>query len=295
VLQVTKIYARSFDLDHIDVFWEIGNFVGNIRQFDFYLYRSESSFGPWDLIAGPFQDQYYFRDVTTPQKHKLRSLFYLLKIVDKTTEEEKEFGPTSQQGESDLIALEINRQEDLLFREFVGRRCWVFPVRTFGAYCICYDKAMATRTKAGCLQCYDAGFLGGFLAPIECFIQFDPSSASETATPLGAQQSNQTSARLIAFPQIKPKDVVIEAENKRWRVGSVTTTQRLRAVVHQELVLKEIPRGDVEYKLPVNIADLKALNISSERNFTNPQHTDGVSKFEDILAVYGYMPRGTVR
>lgn len=295
MLTVTKFYARSFDLDHMDVFWEIGNFTGNIRQFEFTILRSESSSGPWDQLTPPFEDQYYFRDVSPPKMHKWRTLFYLLRIRDKLTDETQDVGPTSQTAEPDLIALEINRQEDLLFREFVGRRCWLFPVRTFGAYCICYDRVSSRRTKSGCLNCYDTGFLGGFMSPIQCYVQFDPSGQQATPTPFREKQDNKTTARLISFPQVKPKDILIEVENTRWRVDSVTSTQRLRAVVHQELTLKEIDKGDTEFKLPINITDLRSIQPAAERNFTNPQHPDEHADLDSLFAVYGYQPRGTTR
>ena len=292
MLQVTKLYARSFDLDHMDVFWEIGDFNGNILQYEFELYRSESPTGPWEKLAGPFQDQYYFRDVSPALLHNWRVLYYQLRIRDKTTDEVVEFGPTGHVPEPDLIALEINRQEDVLFREFTGRRCWLYPVRTFGAVCVCFDRVSGRRTKANCLNCYDTGFLGGYMTPVECFVQFDSANDAGSNTPYGEHQSGQSSARLISFPPIKPKDILIESENYRWRVVSVSYTQRLRSVVHQELVLKEVPRGDVEYKLPVNLPDITKLEPSAERNFTNPQHVDAETDLQNMLAVYGYKPRG---
>lgn len=293
MLTVTRLYARSFDLDHMDVFWELGDFVGNILQYDFSIYRSESPTGPWDKLAGPFQDQYYFRDSSPVLLHNWRTLYYLLKIADKVTGEVKEFGPTTSLPESDLIALEINRQEDVLLREFTGRRVWLYPVRTFGARCVCFDRVSGRRTKSNCLNCYDSGYLGGYLSPIECFVQMDTSADSGSITPFGEQQSGQTTARLISFPPVSPKDILIESENYRWRVVSVAYTQRLRAIVHQELTLKEIPRGDIEYKLPIKIADLTKLEPAAERNFTNPQHVDGDSDLQNILAVYGQLPRGS--
>jgi len=295
MLKVTQFYARSFDLDHMDVFWEIEDFVGNIRQYDFYLYRAESSFGPWELLAGPFKDQYYFRDISTVMMHKWRSLYYRFEVVDTVSEERALFGPTSQLPEPDLIALEITRQEDVLFREHVGRKVWLFPVRTFGARCVCFDRVSGRRTKSNCINCYDTGYLGGFLSPVEQFAQIDPAANSPSNTPYGERQVNITTARLISFPPIKPKDILVEAENKRWRVHIAGNTQKLRSVVHQELTMHEIPRGDIEYKLPINVGDLTALSISAERNFTNPQHVDAASDLQHIEAVYGYQPRGTVR
>lgn len=295
MIQVSKFYTRSFDLDHNDIFWEIENFSGNPRQFEFTILRSESSTGPWDQLGPPFFDGYWFRDPTPPKMHKWRTLFYLLRVRDILTNEIAEFGPTSQQGEPDLIALEIFRQEDVLFREFIGRQTFLFPVRTFGAYCVCYDRVTSRRTKSQCLSCFDVGFLGGFLSPISCYVQFDPSGQQAVPTPYKENQLNKTTARLISFPQVKPKDILVEVENVRWRVESVTSTQRLRSSVHQELNLKQIDLGDVEYKIPINISDLRTLQTSSERNFINSQHLDGTNDIQNLLAVYGGQPRGTTR
>jgi hypothetical protein len=295
VLKVTKLYARSFDLDHINVFWEIESFYGDIEQFEFTVLRSESSYGPWDTLTPPFKDQYSLRDSTPAKHHKWRNNYYLLRIRDIKTNEEQDFGPTSQQGEPDLIAMEVTRQEDLLFREYVGRKTWLYPVRTFGAYCTCFDRVTGRRTKSNCLTCFDTGFLGGYLTPICCYVQFDPSGQRATPTPYREKQENTTTARLISFPQIKPKDILIEAENVRWRVESVTSTQRLRSNLHQELTLKQIDIGDAEFKLPVNIDDLKGLEIAAERNFTNPQHMDSIGDIDGVLAAYGFQPRGTTR
>ncbi len=294
MIELFSLYARSFDLDHLDIFWVLKDFEGNINQFTFQVLRSESPLGPWDPISPVFKDKYYYRDVAPALLHKWRTLFYTLRVTDLQTSEVKDFGPTAQQAEPDLIALEIMRQEDVLFREFAGRKVWVFPVRTFGVKCVCFDRTMGRRTKSNCLTCYDTGYLGGFLSPIECFAQIDSNADSPVNTPYMEQQPNDPSARLISFPQVKPKDIIVEAENRRWRVVKSVTTQRLRADVHQELTIHEIPRGDVEYKLPINISDLTALTPSAERNFSNPHHNDPDADFKNILAVFGNRPRGSV-
>lgn len=296
MIQVTSFYARSFDLDVMDLFWEISDFFDdNILAYDVYVLRSESASGPYEVLAGPFQDTYQFRDVSPSLLHKWRTLFYKLRIINRTTSEVAEFGPTAQLGEPDLIALEIIRQEDVLFREYVGRRCWLYPVRTFGAKCTCFDRVTGRRTRSNCLTCYDTGYLGGFLAPVECFVQFDPDAKSSQPTPYGEGQVRNSAARLISFPLVKPKDILVESENRRWRVATVAQTERLRARVHQELTLHELPKGDIEYKLPINIGDLRALSPAAERNFTNPQHADNDADLAHILSVYGGSPRGTVR
>lgn len=300
-LTITSLRAQSFDLDAVDIFWEVNDFFTGqptdemILAYTFQVLRAESPAGPWEVLTKPFQDQYYFRDVSPALLHKWRGLYYKLRITDLRTNEVVDSAPTGQFPEPDLIALEIMRQEDVLFREFVGRKCWLYPVKTFGPKCICYDRVKGKRTRSNCVTCYDVGYLGGYLSPIECYVQIDPSPKANQKTPLGEQQSNNTSARLISFPPMKPDDILVESENRRWKVVTVVSTTRLRAVVHQELTLHEIPRGDVEYKLPINVSDLTKVQPSAERNFTNPQHVDGDSQRMDFLAVYGYRPRGTTR
>lgn len=300
-LVVTEFRAQSFDLDHVDLFWEVADFFTgqptdeNILAYTFQVLRSESPAGPWEKLTKPFQDKYHFRDASPALLHKWRNLYYILRITDLRTNEVKDSAPTGQIPEPDLIALEIMRQEDVLFREFAGRKCWLFPVRTFGPKCVCYDRVKGKRTRSNCPTCFDVGYLGGYLTPIECHVQIDPSPKNNQKGSLGEQQTNNTSARLISFPPMKADDILVESENKRWKIVTVAMTTRLRAVVHQELTLHEIPKGDVEYKLPINISDLSNVRASAERNFTNPQHVDGDSQRQDFLAVYGYRPRGSVR
>lgn len=295
MLRVTSFRAASLDLDHIELFWEIADHQENILGYDFLILRSESPTGPWDLIGGPLQDQYRFRDTGPALLHKYRTLYYLLRIVNRDTQESLDVGPTAQIPEPDLIALEIIRQEDMLFREHIGRRCWLFPARTFGAKCFCFDKITKNRTRSNCINCFDTGYLGGYLSPVECWVQIDPNSSTNQPTTVGKTQRNNTSARLICFPEVHPDDILVEAENRRWKVVTVNQTERLRAAVRQELAIYEVDRGDIEFKLPVDIPDLKTLSASAERNFTNPQHTERDVRADDLLALYGYGPRGAVR
>lgn len=302
MLNVTKMVVRSFNLDHLDIFWEISSVAGppensglqhEIYNYDFYVLRSEAAMGPYDQIAGPFRDVYSFRDITVHLLHKWRQYYYKIRVVHRVTAEEKTFGPSSSlEPEPDLIAAEILRQEDMLFREFSGRRCFLFPARTFGPACSCFDIVTGRRTRSACKSCFGTGWLGGFMSPVEVFVQIDPFPKHSERSSLQERQPGNTTARMISFPPVSPGDILVESENRRWRVNSVTPTQRLRATVRQEMVIHEIPKGDIEFAIPVQV-DARTHRPAAERNFTNPQNTDD-NDFSDILSVYGH-PRGTLR
>lgn len=296
-LKVTQFYARTFDLDFMDLFWEIESFdraQDVITAYEFSIYRSESPEGPWDKLAGPFKDRYRFRDFSPNLLHKWRQLFYKLEVRHIPTDEVVNAGVCTLEAEPDLIALEIQRQEDLLFREYIGRPCFLFPVRTFGEKCTCFDRTLNRQTRSNCITCFDTGFLGGYMTPIEIWMQIDPDSGNpQTTSLIGEVQPKNTSARVGPYPAIKPKDLIVEAENKRWKVVTSGGTERLRAIVHQELSLHLIARGDTEFKLPVNISDLRRT-WAQERNFTNPQHVDDMDyKESELLDIYDGRPRGS--
>jgi len=164
------------------------------------------------------------------------------------------------------VAAEVQRREALYFKEFVGRRTLLYPRRTFGQRCHCWDEVLGQSERSRCLECYATGFAKGYLNPIIMYIQIEPSTKSVQMMPDATNQQALCKARTIAYPRINPRDVIIEAENRRWRVFQAGMTERLRATVHQELQLTEIVPGDIEYELPVDSSDLE--NAASPKNFT---------------------------
>lgn len=303
MLQVTKLQVRSFDLDHLDLFWEISPLAGpqqegvlhEIFSYRFYVLRSEAAMGPYDVISSALRDTYSFRDNQVSLLHTLRQFYYKIRVEYVPTGDTQDFGPsTNEGGEVDRIASAIMYEENVIFREVIGRKCWIFPARTFGAACNCYDPFLGRKTRANHGPCFGTGWLGGYLNPVECYVQIDPTAKNVQLSQLQETQTNITTARMLSFPPVKPRDILVESDNRRWRVERMTPIQRLRAVVHQELVLHAIPQGDIEYNLPVNI-DLKNMQPSAERNFTNPQNLESSDEdFSDIFAIYGG-PKGSIR
>lgn len=132
------------------------------------------------------------------------------------------------------------------------------------------------------------------MSPIEVWVQIDPAGQMKKPTPTGQQQLADTAARMIYFPPVSQNDILIEAENKRWRVVSSTPTERLRAKVRQELGLHEIPRGDIEYDIPLNV-NAQTVQPAEERNFLNRQNLENDGEdYDDIFAAFGH-PRGSIR
>jgi len=281
MIEVTSILVRSYDLDHLDLFWELNSQMQEaIEEYDFFILRSIDGFaGPYQQVAGPFYNTYQYRDPDVHRLHKWRDYFYKLKLVHRASGRVREYGPESLRAPPDRIALEIQRRECLLWREFAGRSVFLYPKLTFGQRCRhCWDEGSRGNTigravQSNCATCYDTTFVGGFAYPIEIYAQIDPHPKGLQRTDLKEHQYEVTTARTIAYPPIKPGDMIVEAENKRWLVESpVSHTEKKRAVIRQELKLSLYSPDDIKHSVPVN-ADLQRLH-NSKRSMTRPMCLD---------------------
>lgn len=290
-IELGRLQVTSLDIDFHELTWRVAPTTRDIYDFEFEVLRSESPEGPWDSLTPPFQDQYTFIDNAIQVAHRWRAYQYKILVREKSSGDTKEFGPVGHEPAPDILATELRRHIRLLMREFAGRRCIVLPVRTFGQRCpACWNNQLMQRMKSGCLTCYDTGFARGYLHPIETFIQIDPSSKSEQNTNVGKTQQDNTTMRLGFYPIVKPNDLVIEAENLRWRVNGQTQTEHSRAAVHQEVSVHAIPTKDIEFSIPVHFSEaLPNLFITPARNYTNPFNLGSFER-EEIPGIFSLYP-----
>ena len=287
MLEIRNIRVRSLSVDFNEITWEVANTTEDVFDYTFQILRSEAAAGPFEPLSSEMDDQYIFVDNTLKNANIYRQFHYLVRLKKKSSGAIKDFGPVSKVPDPDLIAQELRKHMNLLFREFAGRRCWVFPTRTMGQRCTnCWNATLNKRNKSGCRTCFDTGFVRGYHRPIEVWVQFDPNPANEQASNVGRLQQTSTTARMSYFPPIKPDDLIVEPENTRWKVRTISTTQQGRAIVTQELQLHAIPTTDIEYEIPLILGDtmgkdgalrpieLHELFLNPSRNYTNPQSLD---------------------
>ena len=295
-IEIRDLRVRSLDSDFNELTWTLADTSEDLLDYSFQVCRSESPNGPFEALAPPFVDQYVFIDNTVHSGHRWRKYFYQLHVVRLTTLDAQDVGPVSKDPDADLIALELRRHMQLLFREFAGRRCYVLPARTFGQRCSsCYNPVLKQKRSSGCRLCLDTSFVRGYMSPIESWIQFDPSAKTEQQGNLGPQQQSNTSARLTWYPPLKPRDIVIEGENRRWRVVQVNQTEQGRAAVHQEVQLHEIPPRDIEFAIPLTLSTaLKDIWFNPSRNYSNPQNLEAFMD-EELPGITQLYPSGPKR
>jgi len=236
--------------DYMDVSWDFDSGAQSSLSFTFLVERAESPAGPFELIAGPMRDRYAARDYMAPKRKVWRTLYY--RVTAQGVDGDELSDPTLCGPRPPLDGLEMTRLHNVLLREYVGRQCVVLAVRTFGERCdVCYDRITGRRTASNCKTCYNTGFMRGFHRPILAYIQIDPSDKAQANGREFVSEQVFANARMGVYPLVKPRDIIVEREGKKWRVNSVRQTERLRSPIHQEVSLTLIPPGDIEYKIPL--------------------------------------------
>jgi hypothetical protein len=288
-LTVDEIGVRSLDVDYNEITWKVRTTTQDVFDYTFQVLRSEGAAGPFEPISVEMDDRYFYIDNFIRKGHDFRTWFYVIRVRNKQTQEFKDYGPADPGPDPDLIATELRKHMNLLFREFIGRRCWVFPVRTFGQRCGCWNRTLGARTQSHCVTCFDTGFVRGYLTPIEAWMSIDPDPKSEQTMSVGSTTQSNTTARMGFFPPVKPRDLIIEPENQRWRVVQVTGTEQLRVTVHQEVQIHKIPITDIEYKIKFDIGGtLSNMWLAPARNFTNPHNFEAFrdDEYPAVLQLY---------
>lgn len=303
MLDVSHIWVRSFDLSYLDIYWEVGASFEDIADYQFIVEAAEEEFGPFYAISAPLVDQFHFRDTTVRGQHSQHhNRWYRIRtqyrIVAKQTADGAStdvVAPNTGGGvrlaaRPDLIALEMARANRLMLKEHKGRQLWIYPKKRSGQRCpSCFDKVTQRMLRGDCPTCFSTGWAGGFHSPVSTYGMLVTPDESTTTTSFGVVETANTTLFLGNYPDISSGDIIIEAENVRWRVGDrITKVSKGRAVVRQQFPVHEIPKGDVEYSIPLNLTadQIKDLEASPTRNFTNPQTLTGVSLQDALTAIF---------
>lgn len=289
MLSIVNEKVISFSLDYLDIFWEVKATTEDIQDYSFYIERSEAEAGPWDQLAGPLVDTFYYRDANVPTISTTRTLFYRIKVEHNVSKNTTYSSIIDRVGKPDAYASEIIKLENVMFSELVGTRAWVFPVKTFGQRCpACWDDVLQKRTTSSCNTCWGTGFSGGYHNPIQVWCQVDePPERTEYASPMkdDHRQTNYFNVRMGPSPDVKPLDLIVDHLNRRLRVYSIGGTTRFGVTVRQELKCLQVQKGSIEDAIPLNIpADIELV---PKRNFTNSP-SESIAGYKDILGIYGY-------
>lgn len=241
----------------------------------FDLFRSGSPEGPWTTLQSGAANIYNYADMflTTPsspylvedlnQLSLVRGIYYKVTVTDPTgyiTSAVSGVWPELS-GMQRNIRRKIYRDETIMLRKLNGTKVAVLKRMHWGTRCTqCYDKYTRASTRGNCTTCYGTTFEPGYFAPVLTMARRSPLGIDVSVTEHGKTESSTGKVMLLDTPSVEPDDLLVFLQdNRRFIVNKVQPTEILLHTVHQSLVVTELARSGIEYRLTVDPLRVPAL------------------------------------
>lgn len=131
-----------------------------------------------------------------------------------------------------------------------GTRCWHLPRKSFGERCPdCYDTVRQRVVRSNCEVCYGTTYVGGYDDPEEIFVGFRASPEVRQKASFADLEPSQTVCWLANYPDLRPGDLIIEPENRRWNVVRVENFEYLRTRIRQVALVDEVSPTDIQFEI----------------------------------------------
>lgn len=249
------VTVLSIDPCKIDVKWVLEPTVLPLRDYKLIIERSENKSSGYCHVSTVSGTTARFLDLAVELHNMNREYSYRVSAQNIRTDKIVSVMIGEWNGYPDLKSLEMIRLLNFLLDDRTGTPAFVFSQISDGYRCpICWDQATSRVIDPDCTTCLGTGKIGGYYDPILSMIDFSPDAKNVEHAGWGEIQPNQVDGLLSSYPEIKPRDVIIRANDdiafivERWNgvkePGSTT-------VLHQMIRLTTMTRSDIESKLIV--------------------------------------------
>jgi hypothetical protein len=232
----------------------------------FNIYRSGGPQGPWDKVTVQPVDRIDYNDADQNLLSKYREVYYYIEAI--SSRGTKYYSPVKNlvrvvERSEYTTAMEINRQEMLLLKNYAGIEVHIFKKRHFGDNCECFDTSTNTIITKNCPICGGTRYKGGYFAPIKTYANISPDRKSNQEGGEAKVEISRASGWMTAYPIVSPDDIFVELDtNRRWVIKLVENTELRRFPVKQTLTLNELSHSEIEYTKALDMCLNKFINLN---------------------------------
>jgi hypothetical protein len=229
----------------------------------FLLERSGSPEGPWETAVSGSTNYYFYDHEPISHLSLHRQVYYRVTATAGTVtavSAPRLIGDNLPKRQR-LLRKKIQRDIAVQFRVGSGIEFAIFKRRRWGTRCtVCFDALTKTVLNSKCLTCFGTGFVGGYFEPVRVLARKGVTNIQTEIAPQGVVEVNQTRFVVLDYPRLEPDDLVCEVrQDRRYVVKHATRTELQGVPVHQELVISELARDSIEYRLQVSTDSAPAL------------------------------------
>lgn len=248
--------------------------------------RSYAENDGFELIATIAATTGFYRDESVNLFDRWRFPYYKLTVVD-SLGNRREYPAARVSGSLDGIAISIIRNTNIQLRQG-GNPVLIYSRKSDESdrCSACWDSVLRKVTVSFCEVCFNTGYSGGYYTPVLTLATIYPEVKSIAAGDVTRQPST-TSGLFGNYPVLRPRDLIYEVDTgKRYRVVTITPTEKQRMLLNQTATLEGLAAGDVENRLAVpQISELTPVLSRS----TAPSRYITVDNFSPQDTSIGYL------
>jgi hypothetical protein len=123
-----------------------------------------------------------------------------------------------------------------------------------GIQCSCFDTVLQRSTDDECKLCNGTGIQtgGGYYDPIEVYAAINTRPKQNQITPFGIWQQNDALMDILNYPVLAPDDLIVDPQNKRYKVKQVATYDKGQALISQRCVISLQEKSSPVYEVNVD-------------------------------------------
>lgn len=240
----------------------------------FSVYRGASLNGPWETLISDaanimsYVDRLSTTETMTVAANTLslsRNMLYRVTATPPSGSVGRVEVITSIEpklaGRQRLLKRKMLRDEALMLRKLNGVEVAVLKRMHWGTRCtLCFDKYAKEVVRANCTACMGTGFLPGYHVPVMTLARRTVGPVQTAVTPQGKTDTAQTQITLLDAPVVEENDVLVFLrDNRRFLVKQQLQTELLTVSVHQKVMVSELARSSIEYRILVDPLRIPSL------------------------------------
>ena len=259
---IGRISVSSFTRGSLTITWDFFETWEPLDSYSVSIYRGTTpAWHPDDyvLIASGLDpvntNEYVDTTVSGYQSYQWQDFYYTAVPINVNTGASGVvFTPTRLQAPMNLLAKEIIRRKTVALRpDYGGAPFLILKRKKGGTRCSnCWDDTLQKRTMEACPVCFDTGWVGGYWRPITTSATMGGASRQTLVNIFGEWEQANTFLKMGPYPVVSPQDIVIDQQNRRWRIIDIAPVEKNQFIVTQQCRMIKIHPLDVIYTYPVS-------------------------------------------
>jgi len=151
---------------------------------------------------------------------------------------------------------------DYIWREAVRRNQWilyqggervkVFIRKRSGIPCGCINRNSSKQPQNDCLQCFGAGFVGGYDGPFDLIVAPDDAERRISQKDTGRSVEHSYEVWTGPSPLLSQRDFLVKINGERYSVGPVRMPTNRGMVLQQHFNIGHLDEAEIRYKVPMD-------------------------------------------